>query len=78
MLRLERESEIDRGRLCDGPLFRLNFSFSLRSWLTVVAQLEGQVLFAKLYNNTAPLEALWQNCLALLGARLPETGPVTV
>lgn len=45
---------------------------------SVVAQLEGQVLFAKLYNNTAPLEALWQNCLALLGARLPETGPVTV
>ncbi|MFI8205358.1 TetR/AcrR family transcriptional regulator [Streptomyces sp. NPDC085937] len=44
---------------------------------SVVAQLEGQVLFAKLYNDTAPLEALWQNCLALLGARLPETGPVT-
>ncbi len=39
---------------------------------SVVAQLEGQVLFAKLYNNTAPLEALWQNCLALLGPGSPR------
>ncbi|GAA3369469.1 TetR/AcrR family transcriptional regulator [Streptomyces antimycoticus] len=36
---------------------------------SVVAQLEGQVLFAKLYNNTQHLEALWENCLALLSAR---------
>lgn len=35
---------------------------------SVVAQLEGQVLFAKLYNNTQRLDALWTNCLALLGA----------
>ncbi|WP_328491877.1 TetR/AcrR family transcriptional regulator [Streptomyces sp. NBC_00414] len=35
----------------------------------VVAQLEGQVLFAKLYNNTRRLGSLWANCLALLGAR---------
>jgi TetR/AcrR family transcriptional regulator, transcriptional repressor for nem operon len=35
---------------------------------SVVAQLEGQVLFAKLYNNTQRLDALWANCLALLGA----------
>ncbi|MFI9542705.1 TetR/AcrR family transcriptional regulator [Streptomyces sp. NPDC052016] len=35
----------------------------------VVAQLEGQVLFAKLYNTTAPLGGLWPNCQALLGAR---------
>jgi TetR/AcrR family transcriptional regulator, transcriptional repressor for nem operon len=35
----------------------------------VVAQLEGQVLFAKLYNNTQLLGALWANCLALLGAQ---------
>ncbi|MEW2289238.1 TetR family transcriptional regulator C-terminal domain-containing protein [Streptomyces sp. NPDC047841] len=35
----------------------------------VVAQLEGQVLFAKLYNTTSPLGALWANCLALLNAR---------
>jgi TetR/AcrR family transcriptional repressor of nem operon len=35
---------------------------------SIVAQLEGQVLFAKLYNNTQRLEALWSNCLALLGA----------
>ncbi|MFE2881164.1 TetR/AcrR family transcriptional regulator [Streptomyces sp. NPDC059272] len=36
---------------------------------SVVAQLEGQVLFAKLYNNTGRLSTLWANCLALLGAR---------
>ncbi|MER6345177.1 TetR/AcrR family transcriptional regulator [Streptomyces sp. NPDC001595] len=39
---------------------------------SVVAQLEGQVLLAKLYNNTAQLDALWLNCLALLGAQDPE------
>ncbi|MFJ2399143.1 TetR/AcrR family transcriptional regulator [Streptomyces sp. NPDC087843] len=36
---------------------------------SVVAQLEGQVLFAKLYNNAAQLTALWPSCLALLGVR---------
>ncbi|MGW5470584.1 TetR/AcrR family transcriptional regulator [Streptomyces chartreusis] len=35
----------------------------------VVAQLEGQVMFAKLYNSTERLTSLWNNCLALLGAR---------
>jgi TetR/AcrR family transcriptional repressor of nem operon len=35
---------------------------------SVVAQLEGQVLFAKLYNNPRLLGALWANSLALLGA----------
>jgi TetR/AcrR family transcriptional repressor of nem operon len=35
---------------------------------SVVAQLEGQVMFAKLYNNTGHLTSLWSNCLALLGA----------
>lgn len=39
---------------------------------SVVAQLEGQVLFAKLYNSTQSLDALWGNCLALLGATAPE------
>lgn len=39
---------------------------------SVVAQLEGQVLFAKLYNNTSQLSALWTNCLALLGSRTPQ------
>jgi TetR/AcrR family transcriptional repressor of nem operon len=34
----------------------------------VVAQLEGQVMFAKLYNHTGRLTPLWQNCRALLGA----------
>ncbi|ETK30723.1 TetR/AcrR family transcriptional regulator [Microbispora sp. ATCC PTA-5024] len=36
---------------------------------SVVAQLEGQVLFAKLYNDTGLLDALWANCVALLGVR---------
>ncbi|MER6063141.1 TetR/AcrR family transcriptional regulator [Streptomyces sp. NPDC001792] len=36
---------------------------------SIVAQLEGQVLFAKLYNNTQHLQALWENCLSLLSAR---------
>jgi TetR/AcrR family transcriptional repressor of nem operon len=39
---------------------------------SVVAQLEGQVLFAKLYNNTQRLDTLWTNCLSLLGARRDE------
>jgi TetR/AcrR family transcriptional regulator, transcriptional repressor for nem operon len=39
---------------------------------SVVAQLEGQVLFAKLYNSTDRLGPLWANCLALLGARPPR------
>ncbi|MEV5544308.1 TetR/AcrR family transcriptional regulator [Saccharopolyspora shandongensis] len=39
---------------------------------SVVAQLEGQVLFAKLYNNASQLRALWTNCLAMLGARAPQ------
>lgn len=38
---------------------------------SVVAQSEGQVLFAKLYNNTQQLGHLWANCLALLNARAP-------
>ncbi|MCO5968331.1 TetR/AcrR family transcriptional regulator [Actinoallomurus soli] len=42
---------------------------------SIVAQLEGQVLFAKLYNDTAPLSALWTNCLALLGAHAGEDTP---
>ena len=36
---------------------------------SLIAQLEGQVLFAKLYNNTQRLETLWGNCLSLLGAQ---------
>jgi len=39
---------------------------------SVVAQLEGQVLFAKLYNSTGRLGTLWPNCLALLEARAPQ------
>lgn len=39
---------------------------------SVVAQLEGQVLFAKLYNNPQRLETLWSNCLSLLGSPVPS------
>jgi TetR/AcrR family transcriptional repressor of nem operon len=35
---------------------------------SVVAQLEGQVMLAKLYNDPSGLGVLWDNCLALLGA----------
>lgn len=41
---------------------------------SVVAQLEGHVLFAKLYNDTQRLGPLWANCLALLGARAEMAG----
>ncbi|MEV0954058.1 TetR/AcrR family transcriptional regulator [Promicromonospora sp. NPDC050249] len=33
----------------------------------IVAQVEGLVLFAKLFNDPAHLDALWQNSLRLLG-----------
>jgi TetR/AcrR family transcriptional repressor of nem operon len=36
---------------------------------SIVAQLEGQVLFAKLLDDPGQLEAVWRNCLALLGVR---------
>lgn len=39
---------------------------------SVVAQIEGQVLFAELHNDTHRLSPLWPNCLALLGARAPQ------
>jgi TetR/AcrR family transcriptional repressor of nem operon len=35
---------------------------------SLIAQLEGQVLFAKLYNDTQRLDTLWGDCLSLLGA----------
>ncbi|MFD8305427.1 TetR/AcrR family transcriptional regulator [Streptomyces sp. NPDC059690] len=38
-----------------------------RAARAVVAQLEGQVMFAKLYNDTDRLSPLWDNCRALLG-----------
>ncbi|MFD9126396.1 TetR/AcrR family transcriptional regulator [Kitasatospora sp. NPDC059571] len=41
---------------------------------SVVAQFEGQVLFAKLYNSPSRLGAVWANSLALLGAR-PSPAP---
>ncbi|MEV0700870.1 TetR/AcrR family transcriptional regulator [Saccharopolyspora sp. NPDC050389] len=45
---------------------------------SVVAQLEGQVLLAKLYNDTSQLGVLWANCLALLGARMPQDAAAEV
>ncbi|UBU10262.1 TetR/AcrR family transcriptional regulator [Nonomuraea gerenzanensis] len=39
---------------------------------SVVAQLEGQVLFAKLHNDPQRMGALWASCLALLGAGAPS------
>jgi TetR/AcrR family transcriptional repressor of nem operon len=41
---------------------------------SIVAQLEGQVLFAKLYNDTQGLDVLRANCLALLGASTAPSG----
>ncbi|MFC4530684.1 TetR/AcrR family transcriptional regulator [Sphaerisporangium dianthi] len=38
---------------------------------SIVAQLEGRVLFAKLLNDPGQLEAMWRNCLALLGVTDP-------
>lgn len=38
---------------------------------SVVAQPEGQVLFAKLYNDTSPLGTLRGNRPALPGAEVP-------
>jgi TetR/AcrR family transcriptional repressor of nem operon len=51
---------LDRGQVCVPD--------TREAARSIVAQLEGQVLFAKLYNNTQRLDALWANCLALLGA----------
>jgi TetR/AcrR family transcriptional repressor of nem operon len=36
---------------------------------SIVAQLEGQVLFAKLYNDPGRLGTLWGNCITLLAGR---------
>lgn len=35
---------------------------------SIVAQIEGLVLFAKLFNDPGQLDQLWQNCMLLLGA----------
>ncbi|MCL1869500.1 MAG: TetR/AcrR family transcriptional regulator [Promicromonosporaceae bacterium] len=51
-----------------GELAPLDTAASARS---VVAQLEGLVLFAKLFNDPAQLDALWANSLRLLGAPQP-------
>ncbi|MFE4002084.1 TetR/AcrR family transcriptional regulator [Nocardioides sp. YIM B13467] len=38
---------------------------------SIVAQLEGLVLFAKLFNDPGELDALWGNSLRLMGIALP-------
>lgn len=38
---------------------------------SIVAQLEGLVLFAKLFNDPAQLDRLWENSLSLLGLTDP-------
>jgi TetR/AcrR family transcriptional repressor of nem operon len=43
-----------------------------RAARSVVAQLEGLVMFAKLHNDPSRLEPLWENCLSLLGAQEPQ------
>jgi TetR/AcrR family transcriptional repressor of nem operon len=45
---------------------------------SVVAQLEGQVLLAKLYNDTHLLDTLWTNSLSLLGATTRQDTPTAV
>jgi TetR/AcrR family transcriptional repressor of nem operon len=41
----------------------------------IVAQLEGLVLFAKLFNDPAQLDRLWANSLSLLGITDPAPAP---
>ncbi|MET8002164.1 TetR/AcrR family transcriptional regulator [Nonomuraea glycinis] len=55
--------------LADGEVAVADTREAARS---IVAQLEGQILLAKLYNDTRPLDTLWPNCLALLGARVEQ------
>jgi TetR/AcrR family transcriptional repressor of nem operon len=38
---------------------------------SIVAQLEGLVLFAKLFNDPGELDSLWENSLRLMGIVLP-------
>lgn len=39
----------------------------------IVAQIEGMVLFAKLFNDPGQLDQLWQNSMRLLGIELERT-----
>ncbi|MYS18926.1 transcriptional regulator, TetR family [Streptomyces sp. DvalAA-14] len=45
---------------------------------SIVSQLEGQVLFAKLYNSTDRLSGLSANALALLGAQAPREAAAVI
>jgi TetR/AcrR family transcriptional regulator, transcriptional repressor for nem operon len=44
----------------------------------IVAQLEGLVLFAKLFNDPTELDSLWTNSLRLLGAPTPRPSTIDV
>jgi TetR/AcrR family transcriptional repressor of nem operon len=52
----------------------LTVSDTRESAKAVVAQIEGLVLFAKLYNDPGQLDSLWRNSMRLLG--LDETAAV--
>ncbi|TDC39404.1 TetR/AcrR family transcriptional regulator [Micromonospora sp. 15K316] len=43
---------------------------------SIVAQIEGRALLAKLLNDPAQLEALWRNCLDLLQVPAPERSTI--
>jgi TetR/AcrR family transcriptional repressor of nem operon len=43
---------------------------------SVVAQIEGMVLFAKLFNDPGQLDQLWQNSMRLLGLEQPAAAQV--
>jgi TetR/AcrR family transcriptional repressor of nem operon len=63
MVRAELQSAVDTGELSvpDVP----------GAAKSIVAQLEGLVLFAKLFNDPGQLDALWTNSLRLLGVDDP-------
>jgi TetR/AcrR family transcriptional repressor of nem operon len=63
MIRVELQSAVDADELSLDDV-----SAAARS---VVAQLEGLALFAKLFNDPAQLDALWPNSLRLLGVTEP-------
>jgi TetR/AcrR family transcriptional repressor of nem operon len=68
MIRAQLQSGVDAGELSVDDV-----STAAKS---IVAQLEGLVLFAKLFNDPGQLDALWANSLRLLGVDEPSGAPV--
>ena len=60
MIRAEIASAVDAGDL--------SVADELAAAKAIVAQLEGLVLFARLFNDPAQLDSLWKNSLQLLNA----------